>query len=211
MSEIKYILFDAANTLIHKPQLWGAINGVFVKNNYQVELSDLKRNHKIISETTIFPDRTNKLFYEKFNSNLLYSLGIMPEPKLLDELFSACSYLPWEKFVDTQVLDNIKLPFGVLSNFNSRLNNELDALFGKSFFDQIIISEVEGIRKPSVDFYELAKHRLPYKANEVLYIGDSVRLDYEPAIKVGFRSKIIDRDLFYSNKQICISSLKELL
>ena len=43
-----------------------------------------------------------------------------------------------------------------------------------------------------------------------MYIGDSVRLDYEPAYKIGFNVLIIDRDNFYPNLKYKISNLAEI-
>jgi FMN phosphatase YigB (HAD superfamily) len=43
-----------------------------------------------------------------------------------------------------------------------------------------------------------------------LYVGDSIKLDLEPASKLGFKVLIIDRDNFYPNSKNKISSLTEI-
>ena len=65
--------------------------------------------------------------------------------------------------------------------------------------------------KPSLEFYKRALEKIPFKADEVLYIGDSIKLDMEPAISLGIETLIIDRDNFYPNLEKRISSLNEIL
>src|SRR3954471_5882027 len=98
LDQYKYILFDAANTLIHKPAVWEKMPAVLERHGITIAIDKLKYNHKLLSEIIDFPDRTSCEFYTEFNRQLLLSLGIIPTPALLDELFSACKGLPWEKF-----------------------------------------------------------------------------------------------------------------
>ena len=120
-SKIQYLLFDVSGTLLHKPSLYAIILDVLAKRGHNVSLQELKLKHKMLSEIIHFPDKTDSKFYRIFNAELLYSLGILPTESLLDELFSSCSYLPWERFEDTDVLSQIALPMGILSNFNTSL------------------------------------------------------------------------------------------
>ena len=62
----KYIYFDVANTLLHKPELFTKINHVLVQHGYEVEINYLKKVHKLLSETITFPDKTSKDFYHEF-------------------------------------------------------------------------------------------------------------------------------------------------
>lgn len=206
---IKYLLFDAANTLIHKPILWDAISDVLTKNKYVVDKNKLIYNHKFLSETIIFPDRTNSEFYKEFNCELLHSLGIVTTSELLEELFEKCSYLPWESFDDIIALQDIQLPMSILSNFNNSLKTIIEDNV-KIKINEIISSENEGIRKPNVDFYKLAINKLGADANEILYIGDSLKLDYIPATSVGMHAVIIDRVGFYPNLPYVITNFGSL-
>ena len=63
MHTIKYILFDAANTLIHKPSLWANYLNVLHGFGFDVTASELKSKHKLISELISFPDVTSQKFY----------------------------------------------------------------------------------------------------------------------------------------------------
>lgn len=206
---IKYVFFDVAETLLGKPSLFTIIQNVLNEFGYNRSLEEIKEKHKFLSEVVHFPDRTDEMFYKKFNSNLMYILGIIPKDDLVDAIFKNCTYLPWEKFNDTKVLSEINLPIGVISNFNSTLKEKLNTFFGDVFTD-VLVSEELGVAKPNIDFYKKALERISYKASEVLYIGDSIRLDLKPAIEVGFNTLIIDRNNFYPNLDEKISSLTEI-
>jgi FMN phosphatase YigB (HAD superfamily) len=206
---IKYIYFDVAGTLLEKPMLYVNIQKSLADFGHDISIKDIKIKHKLVSELIHFPDRTDEMFYTKFNSEFLYVLGIVPSEELLKSIFNNCTYLPWQVFEDTQILNEINIPMGVISNFNTSLRDKLEHFFGPIFKD-VFVSEELGVAKPNVAFYQEALKRIQLKPNEVLYIGDSVRLDYEPACKIGFNVLIIDRDNFYPNLKYKISNLAEI-
>jgi putative hydrolase of the HAD superfamily len=206
---IKYIFFDVAGTLLGKPSLYNNIQKTIEDFGHKVSLEDIKAKHKLLSEVIHFPDRTDEDFYKKFNSELLYLLGIVPQETLVNSIFKNCTYLPWEAFEDTKILSELNLPLGVISNFNTTLKDKLHSFFG-SVFQDVFVSEELGVAKPNSGFYQKALDRIPFKANEVLYIGDSIKLDLEPAEKLGFNVLIIDRDDFYPNLKNKISNLAEI-
>jgi FMN phosphatase YigB (HAD superfamily) len=206
---IQYIFFDVAGTLLGKPTLYFIIQNTLRDFGHEVALDEIKNKHKLLSEVIHFPDRTDVAFYEKFNSELLCLLGIVPEEALINSIFQKCTYLPWEAFDDTQILKKIHLPMGVISNFNTSLKDKLDQFFGTVFQD-VFVSEELGVAKPNMEFYQKALEKIPFAAHEVLYVGDSIKLDLEPASKLGFKVLIIDRDNFYPNSKNKISSLTEI-
>lgn len=211
LNNIKVILFDAANTLIYKPDLYDKIINVLKIYGFNINRKELITRHKILSEIINFPDRTSKEFYNFFNSELLIILGIIPREEILDSLFVECSYLPWKVFEDVIYLKDIKVKKAVLSNFNSSLEKLLQDLIGENLFSEMIVSEKEKVRKPDLDFYQLALNKLGVLPSEILYIGDSLKLDIIPAQKLGINTLIIDRDNLYTNSINRISNFKEIL
>ena len=194
-------LFDAANTLIYKPSFYKTFLKVLADHGYKIDEYKFQYHHKLLSETHTFPDKTSKEFYIKFNSELLYSLGIIPKDNLLDKIFNACSYLPWEKYEDTIFLNKISHKLAIISNFHRGLNNIIDNLFGP-IFSKIIISEEETERKPNLKFYQNAINVLNEKPNEIIYVGDSIKLDIEPAIALGIKAILIDRLNIYEKSYL---------
>lgn len=209
MDNIDFVLFDAANTLIHKPELWGRIKMALAKHNISVDDLLLRIRHKLISELIRFPDNTSADFYRQFNSELLYSIGVIPTATLLDDVFAACTYLKWDVFEDTNILSSLQLPKGILSNFNSSLTQRINTLIPDTF-STIIISEELQCAKPSLEFYTKALDIIGVPAKNILYIGDSIKLDMQPALAVGMNVLLIDRDNCYPNFERRISSLHEI-
>jgi len=206
---IKYIFFDVAGTLLGKPSLFSNIQKTLADFGHEVAIENIKAKHKLLSEVIHFPDRTDADFYRKFNSELLYLLGIVPTEELLNAIFKNCTYLPWEAFEDTKILSELNVPLGVISNFNTTLKDKLDQFFGPVFQD-VFVSEELGVAKPKIEFYQKALGKIPFQANEVLYIGDSIKLDLEPATNLGFKVLIIDRDNFYPNLKNKMANLAEI-
>ncbi|MCC5788449.1 MAG: HAD-IA family hydrolase [Opitutales bacterium] len=203
------LLLDAANTIIEKKGLWNAYLSVLSDHHLKVDANTLRRNHKIISEMISFPDRTDKAFYDHFNSNLLYSVGIIPNDHLLDEIFHACRSLPWEPCPDAHWLNHLTLDIAVLSNFHHGLEKILGDLF-PGVFSNIIDSEKERVRKPEGRFFQRAMEILSFEPSEVIYVGDSLKLDIAPALKAGFNAWLVDRDDDYPCFSRKIRSLKEI-
>jgi putative hydrolase of the HAD superfamily len=206
---MKYLLLDVAGTILYKPNLVTKIYETLSSFGYIISIDRLKYNHKLLSEVIKFPDRTNAEFYTSFNSELLYSLGIVPNEELLNAIFASCSYLPWEKFEDTKVLNEIEIPIGIISNFNSSLKDKLNEYFGPIFSD-IFVSEEIGISKPSAEFYKKALDKININPKDILYIGDSFKLDLKPALEMGITCYVIDRDNIYPDNATIIRSLSEL-
>jgi FMN phosphatase YigB (HAD superfamily) len=210
MKNYSYILLDAANTLIHKPQLWNNLTGVLKEYNHDISRTELIHKHKLVSELISFPDVTNEEFYNKFNVELLHSLGIVPEKKLLNAIFLACKNLPWKAYDDVTSLHTIKVPIGVLSNFSLKLPTILNETMGDLKFKHIFVSEAFGVAKPSQQFFHKAIDEIGLLPHEILYVGDSMKLDIVPALSLGMHVKLIDREMTYPSSTFRIQSLKTL-
>jgi putative hydrolase of the HAD superfamily len=87
------------------------------------------------------------------------------------------------------------LQLGVISNFDYRLYQILEALELRPHFDSITISSQAGFAKPRREVFEaaLAKHGL--RPAEALHVGDSVRLDFDAAAAVGMSAALVDPGL----------------
>lgn len=210
MTEIKAIFFDVANTLLYKPKVYSAIQNVLLDHKVAVPYPSLIAAHRLLSETIIFPDKTSSDFYREFNSHLLRSFGVVPTERLLDTLFSACSYLPWEAFSDVDFLSSIKVPMGVLSNWDRSLQEKLP-LIANTSFDWILGSAEQGVRKPDLTFFQKIIEATGMQAEEIVYVGDSMRLDIEPALSLGMKAVLIDRDDLYPHATVQrVKSLHEV-
>lgn len=85
------------------------------------------------------------------------------------------------------------LELGVISNFDFRLYQILEALELKPHFNSITISSQAGFAKPRREVFEAALAKHGRRPAEALHVGDSVRLDFEAAAAVGMSAALVDR------------------
>jgi FMN phosphatase YigB (HAD superfamily) len=207
----KVYLFDLANTLLYKPTFYTRFLDVLARNGCTIPKSELMAKHRWLSEVILFPDKTSSLFYEDFNAKLLLSLGIQPKQSLLDEIFSACTYLPWQAFDDTHVLSDIVTPKAILSNWDESVKDKVEDFFPGQFA-AVFGSALSGVRKPDLVFFKKAIDELGVSPAEITYVGDSLKLDVFPALDLGINAILIDRNNdfpFYRGKKM--HSLEELI
>lgn len=210
MKSIDYIFFDVANTLLHKPELWIKIQDAFTLNGYDIPQEEIFSKHKFLSEVIKFPDTTSAEFYQNFNTELCLSLGIIPSDKLLSDIFSNCTYLKWEPFSDVSALANIDVPIGIISNWDSSLKEKLSSHVNIDF-QHIIGSKDSGFSKPDKRIFDKAWELIGRDKKNILYVGDSLKLDMTPALEIGWQVRLIDRHNLYSNFEYKISSLTEIV
>src|SRR6185369_4664883 len=196
MTICKYIFFDVANTLLYKPRLMARICETLDQFAVGVDIELLKKRHKLVSEIITFPAKTSQEFYHYFNTELLLSLGIMPSCELLDAIFRNCTYLEWAKFDDASILDSIPVPMGIISNWDNTLDAKLSSFFHVNFC-KVVSSTGLGIAKPDLAMYRYVLDSLDCRPEEIVYVGDSIKLDIIPASSIGLTTVLIDRDDLY--------------
>lgn len=210
----KYIFFDAANTLLYKSNLFDTIIKTIKEFGIDIDKNTLIRRHKIVSEIIIAPNKTSKEFYDRFNSEVLYSLGIIPNADILDAIYKNCLPLPWNKFEDTETFKGLNVGLGIISNWDHTLPDKIATLFDFKFNKVVFSSEVK-FSKPNPEIFLKALSEIEYASEEIMYIGDSIRLDMEPALKLGLNTVLIDRNNIYPNfpgqKIESLSQIKDLL
>lgn len=210
MGGIRAIFFDVAHTLLEKPAVLPAMRAVLARHGVDVPLDELHMRHTLLMEAIEFPDRTNGEFYRGFNAAVVRALGVVPTPELLDDLFLASTYQPWIPYSDTPAIERLALPRGVLSNWDVTLKEKLTELLGGNF-QWVLGSAEQSVRKPDPAFFRLMPESTGLHAREIAYVGDSMRLDIEPAVKLGFRAILIDRKSLFPHSPLPrIASLEQL-
>lgn len=193
----KFIYFDVAGTLLYKPTLFPTIVDTMKTFDINVQERKLKKIHKLLSETIRFPQKTSKKFYDFFNSELLSSLGIEPTKQVIDRIYKNCSYLPWENYPDVEVIKKISVPIGIISNWDDSLLKKLRERLNLNF--TYIFKSSKTNTKPNRSIFKQAFSKIGIPFKDILYIGDSIKLDIEPALELGVRAILIDRDNIFTN------------
>ena len=207
---VHHILFDAAETLITKPDLLDRLCRTLELSGHSLDLGFVRERHKIVSESIQFPDKPDLEFYQVFNARLLATLGVPPSQALVEEVFAACRGLDWNAFDDTASLHELNQPISVLSNFHRGLYNILNQFFD-DMFEHVFVSEELGTAKPNTDFFQIALERLGCEPKHVLYVGDSIFLDMRPAAQLGMQVCLIDRHHHFEHFTPRVSDLSQLV
>ncbi|WP_219837321.1 HAD family hydrolase [Paenibacillus sp. R14(2021)] len=99
-----------------------------------------------------------------------------------------------------EILDDLKIrevKLGLITNgLTAFQTHNIHALGIAPYFDVILISEAEGIRKPDPAIFERALDRLSVQSHEAVYIGDHPVNDVRASSAVGMRS-VWKEDLDY--------------
>ena len=102
---------------------------------------------------------------------------------------------------------------GLVSNFDSRIEEVLIALNLSIWFDTVVFSSRAGVAKPHPGIFRRALAELGVEPERTLHVGDSLRKDYEGARAAGMHAILVDRQGRYcEHPEIdSIGSLKQLL
>jgi putative hydrolase of the HAD superfamily len=82
---------------------------------------------------------------------------------------------------------------GVVSNFESWLEDWFGAHELLELFPVRVISGIEGIEKPDERIFRLALHRASVSAEESAYVGDNPEFDVDPPAALGMFPVLVDR------------------
>lgn len=133
-------------------------------------------------------------------------------------VFEACyaafsSAKAWRIFEDTvptlRAFRQAGVRLGVLSNWDHRLPPLLKTLDLAQYFEELVVSALEGVEKPDPAIFQRAIERVGVRAEEILYVGDHRHLDVDPARALGIQAYLIDRK--GKGGDFAIPSLLELL
>jgi putative hydrolase of the HAD superfamily len=113
----------------------------------------------------------------------------------------------------TETLTDLKargFRLGLITNgkYNSQ-QPKIEALGIAPFFEVILISETEGIKKPDPLIFQRALDRLGVKANVSVYIGDHPEKDMDGARAIGMRC-LWKRDDFWGSAPVCDGVIEDL-
>ncbi|MEO0541320.1 MAG: HAD-IA family hydrolase [Cyanobacteria bacterium P01_A01_bin.105] len=104
---------------------------------------------------------------------------------------------PWVVYTDTvaslQRWQQLGIPLGVISNFDSRLYTVLETLELKSYFDSVTISTEVGAAKPDSRIFTAALQKHGHRAADAWHIGDSQVEDFDGAKAAGIKPILIQR------------------
>lgn len=156
----------------------------------------------------------SRTFWTYLYRRFLSEVGIEDE-SLGDELYAIFSSTSSYRLFDDVLPALAELEaggyrLGLISNFEGWLEKILVELEVGHLFDVSVISGIEGVEKPDPRIYEIALERAGVLGANALHVGDSVRLDLEPAASLGIRVVLLDRAGRYPDVSPRITTLEAL-
>lgn len=227
---VEMVFFDAGGTILDPhpsfPELFALTcteQGYEVTDEDVSEVQERLAPHlvELLDEAelphgpTLSPEASRK-FWTFTYTRFLGELGIEDDAMAtkLYETFSASeSYRLYADVKPTlDAIENAGFRLGLISNFDSWLEEMLLEMEVGHVFDPAIISGLEGIEKPDPAIYRLAVERAGVDPSRCIHIGDSPKMDMEPATSVGIVPVLIDRaDRYPEARYARIRGLEELL
>lgn len=110
-------------------------------------------------------------------------------------------------------LHNKNLRLGLISNGKGQFQmDNVEVLGIKEYFDTILISEWEGMKKPDPKIFQKALHQFNVQSNKSLFVGDHPEKDIQGAQNIGMIS-VWKRDDYWKNTkaEYIIENLQDLL
>lgn len=228
--KLEVIFFDAAGTLF---EVRGSVGEIYsrIASQYDCEADaeQLQQNFARwfrLQPPMAFPAGTDE--------DKLHEMEKGWWSNLVRAVFADCGTFPhFDEFFD-DVFDQFRKPelwhvyddvvptltelkrrgfrLGVLSNFDSRLDDVLRGCELGQFFDSVHISTRVGAAKPDPLIFDTALAHHNIEARQAWHVGDSLREDIEGAEAAGIRGVLLDRrQTAADNRSTTISSFDQLL
>lgn len=208
---VEMVFFDAGGTLLDPYPSFSELFATTCRaSGYQVSpqqvadvqdrlaphLTELVEEADLPHAPSLSPE-ASRTFWTFTYRRFLGELDIEDEA-MTNKLFETfSSFESYRLYDDVQpTLDAIRhagFRLGLISNFDSWLEKMLIEMEVGHVFDPSVISGMVGVEKPDLEIYKIAVERAGVPAERCVHIGDSPRMDMEPAREVGITPILIDR------------------
>ncbi|QHJ70040.1 HAD family hydrolase [Planococcus halotolerans] len=188
---IKAVIFDLDGTLLDRDK---SVEKFIYGQHKRLEsaLGHIDQSHytqrflELDNHGYVWKDKVYQQLIEEFDIT-----GMSKEQLLKDYLTHfAAQCVPFPHLVPMLKelkTDNILL--GMITNgYTDFQSGNIEALGIEQYFDAILISEKEGLRKPDKRIFEKALERLGVQADQAIFVGDHPTNDVEASANAGMTS-----------------------
>ncbi|MDZ4857887.1 MAG: HAD-IA family hydrolase [Candidatus Hydrogenedentes bacterium] len=228
---IRAVLFDAAGTLLHiHPSVGDVYASEAALMGVNVSAHALNDAFKSAWGSLRPPDgaspfHTSESVEREWWRNLVRQVfgeaGVLDQFGEQFELFFDALYERfeqpgcWRLYDDVipalDALDARRVPFSIVSNWDSRLPRLLRAMGIAERFRFILTSAEVGVSKPDAEIFAQAVRRLGFPASDVLHVGDSVEEDLMAAQRAGLKGVLVSRRETIPAKHGAIGNLLQII
>jgi putative hydrolase of the HAD superfamily len=219
--QIKAVLFDLGWTLIRTAEIPKIYKRILETYGVKVSTDEVLKAHRANEKEFDVVEgqiEFGKDFWIKWNLKVLERLGIEENreflAKKIDELWWEHADLKvYPEVMETLVRLKAKsVKTGVVTN---GLKSDFQQILGKlrltDCFDVVVGVDTCNKGKPDSEIFLYVLDKLRVHPREAVFIGDSIKYDYEGAKRAGLRPLIIDREGETSKSVETIRSLTEVL
>jgi putative hydrolase of the HAD superfamily len=203
MNKFKAVLFDLGGTLIRTVEIQEIYRRVLEAYDVQASSEEIAKAHKENEKEFDVEDmiKWKENFWVKWNARVLERLGINENREFLarkiDELW--WNYAELEIYSDvSKTLNQLKnkgVKTGIVTNvFEKDYQQILQKLAWTNCFDVVVGIDVCNRAKPDKAIFLYAVNKLCLNPEETIFVGDSVKHDYEGAKNAGFKPLLISRE-----------------
>ncbi|WP_163582395.1 HAD family hydrolase [Gracilibacillus saliphilus] len=211
---MKAVLFDLDGTLLDRDS---SIN-IFAKNQYNKYYKALQHVDKdLYINRFIELDNRGMVWKDKVYQQLVkeFSITDLTWKELLDDYISRFCYSckPFSNLHQMlNRLKNMNIKLGMITNGKGTFQRDsINALEIDKYFSIILISELEGIKKPNPKIFEKALQHLQVQPNECFFVGDHPENDINAAKRVGMHTIWkYTSDVTCDSADFIIADLKEI-
>jgi putative hydrolase of the HAD superfamily len=207
------IFLDAVGTLF---EVQGSVGDVYCKlaHSFGVDVSVASLNNAFYqsfqaSTPAAFPGVSRSAipaheyaWWRAIATDTFQRVGVLDEFAAFESFFE-CLYAhfataePWVLYPDviSTLTDwqQLGIPLGIISNFDTRLYAVLQALTLDTFFTSVTLSTEVGAAKPSPTIFAAALQKHNCTAHRAWHIGDSKNEDYQAAQQAGLQGMWLQR------------------
>lgn len=211
---IKAVLFDLDGTLLNRDD---SVKG-FIDNQYErlnkwvghiPKDKYITRFIEIDKRGYVWKDKVYQQLTQEFN------ISEMTWEELLQDYISEFRFhcVPFDNLI--QMLEDLKsknILLGMITNGYGQFQmDNIKALGIENYFDVILVSEWEGIKKPNPEIFKRALDQLNVLPKQSLFVGDHPENDVKASQNIGMKG-IWKKDLHWDDidADFIINDLKEL-
>lgn len=186
----KAVLFDLDGTLLNRDKSVELFINQQYERLYKL-LSPIPKEQyvsrfiELDNRGYVWKDKVYQQLIDEFNIHSVTWEELLQD--YLDEFKHHCIGFPHIR-VMLEKLKNNKIALGMITNgYGQFQKDNIEALNIEKYFDVILISEWEGIKKPNPQIFRNALEKLNVEPSESLFIGDHPENDVRAAQNIGMK------------------------
>lgn len=225
---VRVIAFDLDDTLYNATLLsYKSRQGGLRKMQEQgLELIDIEKAFDVLKQVVEEFGSNNEKHYDIFLQRIKNRPDIIKDPNFSISKYVACGVIGYHavKVRHLRAYRDVKASLQKLKDMGFNLAIISDGVAVKQFeklirmdivnyFDYVFISDEIGIKKPNPDVFKYCIEKMRIPPSEIIYVGDRLDNDIQPANEVGMHSVLIHRSGKYDpnvpNNDISIPVIPE--